>query len=79
MNVQMQICPALLNILARSDSSTPTASALHVTANLLLMLMLPPDTWLRLVIWLVIGLVIYFGYGYKRSSVREREGLAPAT
>jgi APA family basic amino acid/polyamine antiporter len=49
-----------------------------IIVNLLLMLMLPPDTWLRLVIWLVIGLVIYFSYGYSRSSVREREGNAPA-
>jgi basic amino acid/polyamine antiporter, APA family len=33
---------------------------------------LPLDTWLRLIIWLVIGLAIYFGYGVKRSVVQNR-------
>lgn len=31
---------------------------------------LPLDTWLRLVIWLIIGLFIYFGYGAKHSKLR---------
>ena len=28
---------------------------------------------MRLVIWLGIGLVIYFGYGYWNSALRKRE------
>jgi APA family basic amino acid/polyamine antiporter len=32
---------------------------------------LPPDTWLRLVIWLVIGFVVYFTYGKKHSHLRH--------
>ncbi len=32
-----------------------------------LMFGLPLDTWVRLAVWLVIGLVIYFAYGAKRS------------
>ena len=31
---------------------------------------LPRDTWLRLVIWLVIGMVVYFGYGRHHSRVQ---------
>ena len=38
---------------------------------------LPPDTWLRLLIWLAIGLAIYFFYGRFNSKVsREEQGLA---
>ncbi|HEX3496429.1 MAG TPA: amino acid permease C-terminal domain-containing protein, partial [Methylocella sp.] len=40
-----------------------------------LMLGLPGDTWLRLVVWLAIGLAIYFLYGRNHSHLaRRREG-----
>ena len=39
--------------------------------SVLLMLGLPIDTWLRLAIWLVIGLVIYFTYGTKHSRLAQ--------
>jgi APA family basic amino acid/polyamine antiporter len=35
------------------------------------MLGLPGDTWLRLAIWLVIGLVIYFMYSRHHAKVRQ--------
>lgn len=35
--------------------------------SLLLMLGLPLATWLRLVVWLLLGLVIYFGYSHRHS------------
>ncbi|RVX43136.1 amino acid/polyamine/organocation transporter (APC superfamily) [Nonomuraea polychroma] len=45
----------------------PVLPVLSVLACLYLMLNLPVETWLRFVIWMVIGVVIYFGYSYWHS------------
>jgi len=37
-----------------------------------LMYNLPAETWWRLIIWMVIGLVIYFTYGMNHSELRRR-------
>jgi basic amino acid/polyamine antiporter, APA family len=36
-----------------------------------LMFQLPAKTWLRLVFWLALGLLIYFGYGRRRSRLNH--------
>jgi APA family basic amino acid/polyamine antiporter len=33
------------------------------------MLNLPAATWLRFVIWMVVGFVVYFAYGARRSRL----------
>lgn len=55
-----------------------------VISSVVLMATLPLDTWLRLIIWMAAGLVIYFVYGYRnsrlgkltRDGVVTNEGLA---
>ncbi len=55
----------------------PLVPTLGVLSCLLLMLSLPAENWLRLAIWLGIGLVIYLLYG-RRHSLLERERRAAA-
>jgi len=43
-----------------------------IAACVYLMLGLPPDTWARLIIWMAIGLAIYFLYGKTHSKVGQR-------
>jgi len=38
-----------------------------------LMYTLPPETWLRLFVWMGIGLIVYFGYAYWHSRYHERK------
>jgi APA family basic amino acid/polyamine antiporter len=70
------VCAAVLLLrLRRPDVRRPfrcpavyVVAPLGIAVNLLMMLFLPWDTWLRLVGWLAVGLVLYFTYG-RRSSV----------
>ena len=46
----------------------PVLPAFSIVFCFTLMLSLPLETWIRFVVWLVIGLVIYFLYGRKRTA-----------
>ncbi|RLS56446.1 MAG: amino acid permease [Planctomycetota bacterium] len=43
---------------------------LGVLANILMMLFLPMGTWVRLFVWLALGMVFYFSYGARHSSLQ---------
>ncbi len=40
-------------------------------SSLILMISLPWHTWERLIIWFGIGLIVYFAYGYKHSTLHK--------
>ena len=49
----------------------PLVPILGMASNTLMMFYLGWENWLRLFVWLAVGLVIYFGYGHKRSTMAE--------
>ncbi|MHB2019313.1 MAG: amino acid permease [Candidatus Xenobia bacterium] len=53
----------------------PLVPILGIVTALAMMVSLPPDTWIRLVVWLIIGMVIYFSYSRNHSQV-QREAAA---
>lgn len=48
---------------------SPVVPMLTVMVAAFLMNNLPLDTWLRLIVWMSIGLVIYFAYSYSHSNL----------
>jgi APA family basic amino acid/polyamine antiporter len=75
------VCGAVI-YLRRSDSGAsrpfrapgvPIVPILGILFCLLLMAGLPLVTWIRLFVWLVIGLIIYFSYGRNHSKLRFPE------
>ncbi|XP_075826190.1 cationic amino acid transporter 4 [Microtus pennsylvanicus] len=57
----------------------PLTPALSILLNICLMLKLSYLTWLRFIIWLLAGLVVYFGYGIWHSKENQREPLELTT
>jgi APA family basic amino acid/polyamine antiporter len=49
---------------------SPVLPILGVLFAIYLMSDLPLSTWIRFVVWLGLGLAIYFLYGYKHSKLR---------
>ncbi|MGH9578424.1 MAG: amino acid permease, partial [Terriglobales bacterium] len=48
----------------------PFVPIMGIVISFLMMAALPWDTWLRLLIWLAIGMMIYFLYGVRHSRVQ---------
>jgi len=69
------VCAAVLILrIKRPDAPRPfrcpliyVVAPVGILVNVILMLFLPLLTWIRLAVWLVLGLIIYFGYGMRRS------------
>jgi APA family basic amino acid/polyamine antiporter len=58
--------------------AVPLVPILAVLACVFLMLNLGTLTWWRFLVWMALGLIVYFLYGYRHSRLaRDREGAAP--
>lgn len=51
----------------------PVVPLLGIAMCVYLMLGLPTITWIRFGVWLVVGMVLYFTYGFKNSRLRQRQ------
>ncbi|MFE6887528.1 amino acid permease [Streptomyces sp. NPDC057694] len=49
----------------------PVVPAVGVVFSIWLITFLQWQTWVRFAVWFLIGLVIYFGYSYKRSALNQ--------
>jgi APA family basic amino acid/polyamine antiporter len=57
----------------------PVVPILSAFVALALMAGLPLPTWERLIIWMVLGVVVYFTYGYRHSLVRKSDAALGGT
>jgi APA family basic amino acid/polyamine antiporter len=80
------VCAAVL-IMRRTDPDLPRpfraplfpfVPIAGIAICLLLMFSLPVENWYRLIIWLLIGFLIYFTYGKKHSALRQMNGVKVA-
>jgi APA family basic amino acid/polyamine antiporter len=51
----------------------PFIPVLGILSCFYLMAGLPKDTWIRLLGWMALGLVIYFAYGIRKSKLRRKQ------
>jgi APA family basic amino acid/polyamine antiporter len=73
------VCAAVLLLrIRRPEAQRPFRTPLlfvlapaGILINFFMTLFLPPITWARLVGWLILGMFIYFGYGFWHSAIRK--------
>lgn len=53
----------------------PLVPILGAGICLMQMISLPWDTWLRLIIWMIIGFIVYFTYGIRHSKLNKAKSL----
>ena len=64
--------PAVKNSTSFAVPFVPWLPGLSILSNIYLMTTLDVFTWLRFGVWILVGLVIYFGYGVWNSDQRPK-------
>lgn len=54
----------------------PLVPILGIATCLFMMVFLPVDTWVRLLVWMLIGLDLYMGYGIKQSHLSTSNNIS---
>ena len=81
------VCAGIL-ILRKTDPDAPRSfrtpwvpvvPILGIFTCLVMMVSLPGATWVRLFVWLALGLAIYYGYGRKHSKLRQAQAAGDET
>ncbi len=57
----------------------PVIPLLGIVTCLILMFSLPPENWVRLFVWLLLGFIIYFAYGRRRSVLAHSRANRPGS
>jgi basic amino acid/polyamine antiporter, APA family len=84
------VCAAVLIMRRQSPNAprpfrcpfVPLVPLLGIAFCLLLMFSLPAENWLRLIVWLLLGFAVYFGYGKHHSAmfrIQQQVERRPAT
>jgi APA family basic amino acid/polyamine antiporter len=55
----------------------PLLPLLGVAFNVVMMYFLGWTNWLRLFVWMALGLIVYFNYSRKHSLFQKPEGVQP--
>jgi len=51
----------------------PAVPIIGIISCFVLMLSLPVITWVRFFVWMAVGMLIYFGYGYRKQHEKDRQ------
>lgn len=57
----------------------PLVPILAILASVYLMLNLPLETWVRFLVWMAVGVVLYYAYGARHSRLATDPAYAAST
>lgn len=72
LSVLIWIQPQITSIKTFKVPLVPFFPFLSVLANTYMMMTLSAITWARFIIWFVIGIIVYYGYGIKNSEMNDQ-------